>query len=157
MPAESGFFFLVATVSASLAGLAGLVAALRRGSGLGVLDLYRLREIVEFAFATILLSVSTVPLAGILGLDGAVRLIGGMAILLLVGHAILLARRALAREIRRYPAWAAVAVALDLLAGGAAAIALLTGSVPVYQLLLVALVARPMAAFLLVLSQFESS
>ncbi len=157
MPAESGFFFAVATLSASLAGLAGLVAALRRGTGLAALDLYRLREIVEFAFATILLAVSTIPLAGLLGLTGAVRLNAALAILVLVVHAIFLTRRALSRELGRYPMWTAAAIGLDLLALGAGLITVLGPSVPAYQLLLVVLLARPMAAFLLVLSRFEST
>lgn len=156
MPAESGFFFVIGTLSASLAGLAGLVAALRRGAGLAALDLYRLREIVEFAFATILLAVSTVPLSGLLGLVGAARLNATLAILVLVAHATLLTRRAIAREIARYPAWTVVAVGLDLLAAGAALVAVIASSVPAYELLLVVLVARPMAAFLLVLSRFEA-
>ena len=75
---------------------------------------------------------------------------------MLVAHAVLLTRRALAREISRYPAWTAVAIGLDVLAAVAAVVAVAGPSVPAYELLLVVLVARPMAAFLLVLSRFES-
>ena len=64
---EAPFLFSIAAVSASLAGLAGLVAGLRRGADFRPMDLFRLREIVEFAFANVLLALSTIPAALILG------------------------------------------------------------------------------------------
>lgn len=50
---EAPFFFSIAALSGSLAGLAGLVAGLRRGSDMPGHDLFRLREIVEFSFANV--------------------------------------------------------------------------------------------------------
>ena len=58
---EAPFFFSIAALSGSLAGLAGLVAGLRRGSDMPGHDLFRLREIVEFSFANVLLAISTIP------------------------------------------------------------------------------------------------
>ena len=52
---EAPFLFSIAGMSASLAGLPGLVAALRRGDDLLPMDAFWLREIVEFAFANIVL------------------------------------------------------------------------------------------------------
>jgi hypothetical protein len=48
------------------------------------------------------------------------------------------------------------AIGLNLVAAALAVAALLTGSVGAYQVLLVILLARPMIAFLFVLSSFEA-
>jgi hypothetical protein len=156
MPADASFYFSVATLSASLAGLAGLVAALRRATGLEALERYRLREIVEFAFANMLLAVSTIPVASLVGTDGVARVNGTLAILVVAAHAVVLVRRAQAHGIGRYRLWAMVAVSLDVVVAAMAALAIATGAMAAYQLTLVALLARPMAAFLLVLSRLES-
>jgi hypothetical protein len=156
MPAESAFFFVIATLSASLAGLAGLVAALRRGTGLARLDLFRLREIVEFAFATALVSLTTVPVSALVGIDDAVRIGAALALVVLVAHALLLLRRAVASELERYRAWWAVAIGIDAVVMTLAVVTILTASIAAYQLMLILLLARPMAAFLLVLSRFDA-
>ena len=52
---EAPFLFSIAGLSPSLAGLPGLVAVLRRGADLRPMDAFWLREIVEFAFANIVL------------------------------------------------------------------------------------------------------
>jgi hypothetical protein len=145
---------VVATLSASLAGLAGLVAALRRGTGLARLDLFRLREIVEFAFATVLLALITLPIASLVGLADAVRIGGLLALVVLLAQAVLLARRAVSSELEHYRAWTVVAIGLDVVAVAAAIASIVTASVAAYELLLIVLLARPMAAFLLVLSRF---
>lgn len=46
---ELPFLLSIAALSLSLAGLAGLVAGLRRSDGPRPIDRFRLREIVEFA------------------------------------------------------------------------------------------------------------
>ena len=85
MIAEAPFLFSIATLSTALSGLAGLVAALRRGEGLRPLDLYRLRQIVEFAFANALFAVSLVPLAAFTGqLETAVRIAATAAMIYLL-------------------------------------------------------------------------
>ena len=71
---ELAFAMSVASLSGGLAGLAGLVAGLRRGAAAQPLDSLRLREIVEFAFANILFALSVQPLTIILGsLKSALR------------------------------------------------------------------------------------
>jgi hypothetical protein len=156
MPAESAFFFVIATLSASLAGLAGLVAALRRGTGLARLDLFRLREIVEFAFATILVSLATIPVSALVGIEGAVRIGAALALVVLVAHALLLARRAARSELERYRAWLGVAIGINAIVMILAVVTIFSASIAAYQLMLILLLARPMAAFLLVLSRFDA-
>ena len=153
---EATFFFSIAGLSASLAGLAGLVAALRRSSGLGPLDLFRLREIVEFAFANALLAVSIIPLSTALGdTSTGVRLLAVIAGLYLLAHSAVLLRRQRRAAIETVRGWLVVAAVIDLIAFGLAAAALLTGATAALELLLVSMLARPMAAFLLVLGNFE--
>jgi hypothetical protein len=153
---EAPFLFSIVGLSASLAGLAGLVAALRRADGVRGRDLFRLREIVEFSFANVLLAVQVVPLALLLGsTSSAVRVAAVLAVgYLIVGTAILLRRQ---RRLAIAPtlAWyvAAGAINIVVLAVGLAAIAY--GSIAAYEALLVGLLARPMLAFLLVLSSFD--
>jgi hypothetical protein len=154
--AEAPFLFSIAGLSASLAGLAGLVAALRRTEGLHGRDLFRLREIVEFSFANVLMGVGVVPLALALGsTTSAVRIAAVAAVAyLIVGIAFLIRRQ---RRLGIPPAFAwyvtAGAVNLVVLATGAAAIVF--GAVTAYEGLLVGMLARPMLAFLLVLASFD--
>jgi hypothetical protein len=66
---EGPFLSAVGAVNLSLAGLAGLVATLRRDSSgeFSALDRFRLREIVEFSFANALFALALVPMSGTLG------------------------------------------------------------------------------------------
>ena len=152
---EAPFLFSIAGLSASLAGLAGLVAALRRGEGLEPIDLFRLREIVEFAFANVLIAVGTVPAAVALGVPKAVQVGGVVAVVYIVAAGLLLARRRQAWDIAGSPGWYAIAIAIGLVGIGAAVGSFATGSIAVYEVLLMALLARPMLAFLLVLASFD--
>jgi hypothetical protein len=157
MPAEAPFFFVVATLSASIAGLAGLVAALRRGSVLAPLELFRLRQIVEFAFATVLFSLATIPLIALLGLEPAIRVNGALLTTFFYVHGLLLVRRARIDHIRRSRGWVAVVIGLVMALIALGIVTVVSGSVAVYQLLLMVALARPMAAFLLVLATFETA
>lgn len=149
------FLFSIAALSGSLAGLAGLVGGLRRGEGLRPIDRFRLREIVEFAFATTLLALSMVPLTNILGsLESAIRIEAVAAIAYLLAIAIVLFRRMRASGITRSP-WIAVAGTLDALIIVAALTALYSGGIASLQVLLLLLLARPMTAFLFVLASFD--
>jgi hypothetical protein len=59
---ESPFVFSIAALSVTLAGFAGLIAAFRRGSEWGTMDLFRVRELIEFGFVNAFLALLTVPL-----------------------------------------------------------------------------------------------
>jgi hypothetical protein len=158
MTPDAPFLLSIAALSASLAGLAGLVAALRRGEGLSTNDRYRLHEIVEFCFANILFAVSMIPLTSLTGdVQQSLRIGAAVAIVYLLVSAAVLTRRARDLDIPIHGPWFAVAASLNIAALLTAAAAALTGSVGAFQALLVILLARPMVAFLFVLSSFESS
>jgi hypothetical protein len=151
---EAPFLFSIAAISASLAALAGLVAGLRRGEGLRPLDLYRLREIVEFAFFNVLLALAIIPVATMVGLDGAIRVAGAVTFGYLIGSGLFLDRRRRKTRIAAYRSWAILVLSVVIPALGFAAIAAATGAVWALEIMLLLLLARPMAAFLLVLSTF---
>jgi hypothetical protein len=152
---EAPFVFSIAALSASLAGLAGLVAGLRRGEGLSSLDLFRLREIVEFAFANVLLAVSTIPLAALAGTDTAFRTVAAAATAYIVAVTLWLLRRQRSWNIAASGIWYGLTILIDVIAIAAAVAAVVTGAAAPFEAMLIALLARPMLAFLLVLSSFE--
>lgn len=155
---EAPYLFSIAALSASLAGLAGLVAGLRRGADVRPIDLFRLRQIVEFSFANVLLALGTVPLTLTLGDPAdAVRVASGAGLVYAVVTAVILVRRMQHWSIAWTPIWRASVALLNvgILAAGLAA--LYTGDFAAYEALLLALLARPMLAFLLVLASFEGS
>jgi hypothetical protein len=156
VPAEAPFLFSVAGLNASVAGLAGLVAAFRRGEGLRAIDLFRLQEIVEFAFANSLISLTIVALATALGISTAARIAGIGVLAYLLGNGVGLYLRSRRFGLESSRVWLLTAGVTNVigivLAVGTAA----TGAVLPLQLLLVLLLARPMTAFLLVLSSLEA-
>lgn len=154
---EAPFFFSIAALSGSLAGLAGLVAGLRRGSDMPGHDLFRLREIVEFSFANVLLAISTIPLALALGtLNDAVRVGALAAVVYLVAVIAILRLRQQRLSVAPGRVWYAAVLLLNAAALVAAFTTIATGAVASYEALLVLLLARPMLAFLLVLQSFEA-
>lgn len=158
MIAEAPFFFSVAALSASLAGLAGLVAGLRRGSDIPAHDLFRLRQIVEFAFANVLLALVVIPLAAWLGSVGdAVSIAAALSLAYLAVIMFLLGRRVRRLHLPRSRAWYTAAIGINVLAIVAAVATIAAGSVPAFEALMITLLARPMIAFLLVLQSFEGS
>ena len=157
MTPDSPFLLSIAALSASLAGLAGLVAALRRGEGLSANDRFRLHEIVEFCFANIVLAIGMIPLTTLSGHpETAIRIGGAVALAYVVANIVILTRRARSMAIQLNWGWVTVVLALNVAAIVASTAALLTGAVGAYQSLLVVLLVRPMAAFLFVLSSFET-
>jgi len=155
--AETPFLLSIAALSASLAGLAGLVAALRRGEGLGTTDRFRLHQIVEFCFANIILAIGIIPLVSITGsAEASLRIGGAVAFAYVMLNGLILLRRLRRMEIPLTRSALAVVVGIDVVVIVTSAAAALTGAVGAYEALLVALLARPMLAFLFVLSSFEA-
>ena len=155
---EAPFLFSIAGLSASLGGLSGLVAGLRRGTDMRPLDLFRLREIVEFSFANALLALATVPLALIVGSTGdAARIIAAAALVYVGIHLTVLIRRTRQLEVEntRSEKWAVLVLMLASLAAIIATVA--SGSIGTFEALLLVLLARPMLAFLFVLASFRTS
>ena len=151
MIAEAGFLFAVAAVSMSLASLAGLVVAFRRSGSWAAYDLYRLRQIVEFGFANVLFALALIPLVAILGdVEPAVRSVAVMAMVVFVAHVVVLVRRRYDTSPHIRLPVAVVIVDIPALMLLTAAIVL--GTVPAWESALLALLARPMLAFLLVLA-----
>jgi hypothetical protein len=155
MPTESPFFFAIAGLSMSLAGLAGLVAGLRSGQGMRPIDRYRLREIVEFAFANAVLSVAYVAVAPSLGSTISIHAAGIVGLLYVVVDAAILYRRraglGLSRTETRVPIVAIVRTIVIVLA----AVTSITGQILALEVFLIVLLARPMIAFLFVLNGLE--
>jgi hypothetical protein len=153
---EAPFLFSMAALNASMAGLAGLVAGLRRGTELAPIDVYRLRQIVEFAFANVLLTVANIPLVTITGsLADSARIGAIAAFIYLVWNALVLFRRLSVAGIPRTGTWYRIVFVVDGVVILAIAATLLSGSFAIYALLLIGLLARPMVAFLFVLQSFE--
>jgi hypothetical protein len=155
---EAPFLLSIAGISASLAGLAGLVAGLRRGSDVRRIDLFRLREIVEFAFANVLLALSTIPMVLIIGnTSDALRIEALIALVYAIVHVALLIRRSRRYALSMSRAWAVAAGTTDLATLVAVVATVVTGTIGAYEALLLVLLVRPMFAFLLVLASFEST
>ena len=151
MIAEAGFLFAVAAVSMSLASLAGLVVAFRRSGSWAAYDLYRLRQIVEFGFANVLFALALIPLAAILGaVEPAVRSAAAVAMVVFVAHVVVLVRRR--RETSPSIPLPFVVILVDVVVVMLLTAAIVLGTVPAWESALLALLARPMLAFLLVLA-----
>ena len=156
MVPELPFVLSIAALSLSLAGLAGLVAGLRRSNDIRAIDRFRLREIVEFAFANALLALSIIPLATLTGnLEATVRAIAAAAAAYLVAISAVLVRRLRHADIAM-TAWVRIAGAVDLMIVMASIAAIASGSFAWLQVMLILFLARPMVAFLFVLASFDT-
>ena len=148
---EGGVLFSIVAVNMSLASLAGLVIAFRRTGAWAMYDIYRLRQIVEWGFSGVLLALAGFPLASWLGGEAAaIRLLGAIALAYLTLNLLLLTRRrAAVRDVVRLTPLVAT---IDLSAIAFATATLILATMTAWQLALLALTARPMIAFLMVLS-----
>jgi hypothetical protein len=153
---EAPFLFSLAALNASMAGLAGLVAGLRRGADLDAINYFRLRQIVEFAFANVLFSVGIIPLEMLTAsLDASVRIGAALAFVYGLGNALILSRRLRVHGIETIGRWYQAVIALNLGLLIVVVATIVSGSFAMYALLLIVLLARPMLAFLFVLQSFE--
>ncbi len=153
---DAAFVFSVATLNASLAGLGGLLVGLRRGPEMRPLDTLRLRQVVEFAFANLLVAISVQPFFALFGNDTGYRLLGALALTFIVGALPILHRRVARVGISWGPTWAAAAIILSLSGAALALATLVLPSPGLLELLLVVMLARPMATFLLVLGALDA-
>jgi hypothetical protein len=154
---EAAFLFSMAGLNASFAGLGGLLIGLRRGAALQPAEALRLRQVVEFAFANLLLAVSVQPSVVLLGADAGYRLSSALTLAYIVLSMTLLRRRVALVGIAWGRWWAASAISLTL-AGVALALATIVArAAGLYELLLVVMLARPMVVFVLVLGTLEAA
>jgi hypothetical protein len=144
---EAGFLFSIAGLNASFAGLGGLLIGLRRGQELRPEETLRLRQVVEFAFANLLLAMSLQPLVVLVGSDVSYRIAAAMALAY-----VALSMGLLQRRVER----AGIAWVLTLAGVWLASATILMPDPALYELLLVALLARPMAVFVLVLGTLDA-
>lgn len=108
--------------------------------------------------ATAILALSTLPLADTFGsAETAVRLGSAIAVAFTLFHIVVLTRRARAMAITLAPAnyWSAGAIDLTAIAVGIVGIAL--PAAPVYEWVLILLLARAMLGFVLVLGDAPKS
>lgn len=150
----AAFLFSIAGLSVTLAGFSGLVAAFRRGSNWQPLDSYRLRQIPEMGLATALIALATIPLNDSTHNPTAtVQIAAGVALLFTLAHVAVLVTRS--RELGvalPAAAWAAPTV-IDVATVIAGTASLALGATAAFEWLLVALLARPMLAFVFVLAE----
>jgi hypothetical protein len=149
---ESPFVFSIAALSVTLPGFAGLIAAFRRGSEWGTMDLFRVREIIEFGFVNAFLALLTVPL--VVSLHEVPRVVStvcGIAAVYLVVSVALLRRRQRALRLPTTLGWSVPAAVVSGAAFTVALAGLGSGEVAWLLWTLLFLLARPMLAFVFVL------
>ena len=156
MIAGAPFLLSLAGLNASLAGLGGLLVGLRRGPSLGALEALRLRQVVEFAFANLLLAVSIQPAVVLLGPTIGYRIAGALTLAYLVVALPILQRRVSRVGIAWGRWWAAAAIGLTAVGGVLAVAMIVAPSAGVFELLSVVMLGRPMVAFLLVLGTIDA-
>ena len=156
MITDAGFVLSLAGLNASFAGLGGLLVGLRRGRDLDSLEALRLRQVVEFAFANLLLAISVQPAALLLGsAEAGVRVSSAATVAYVLGAMAVLQRRVSRVGIAWGRWWAASAIGLTVLAAGVAGVAVLLPTAGTYELLLVIMLGRPIATLVLVLGTID--
>jgi len=155
---EAPYVLSMAALNASFAGLAGLLVALRRGSDQRAMDTLRLRQVIEFAFANLLLAVAFQPSVLVLGSLGlGVQVCSALTLAYIVAALPILHVRVARAGIRWGIWWAAAAIGLSVAGIVLSVVAMIAQSAGLYDLLLVVMLARPMVTFLLVLGSLETA
>jgi len=150
---EAPFVFSIAALSVSLAGFAGLIAAFRRGSEWPAMDLFRVREIVEFGFVNAFLALLTLPLvATVHEVPRTVSIVCGIAALYLLLTTFLLMRRQRGLGLPTSVGWYLPAAAVSSATLVVALVGVVSGNIAWLLWTLLFLLARPMLAFVFVLA-----
>jgi hypothetical protein len=148
MISEAPFFFSVAALSVTLAGFSGLVAALRRGDQLRVVDVFHLRGIAEVGLANALIALMTIPAATIAGdLQTAARVGGAVVLAYVLLQIPVFASRQRRMSVRVGARQAVGAAAIDIAVIAAGVVTIATGAIGAYESVMVLLLARPMWDF----------
>ncbi|HEY3072605.1 MAG TPA: hypothetical protein VGJ46_07280 [Candidatus Limnocylindrales bacterium] len=100
---------------------------------------------------------AVIPAATVLGNGPAAAVIGGACVLYVLVVSLLLRRRQRSVGVELYTQWVTVVVITDVVVIVAGIGAIVGHSVASLQVSLIALLARPMLAFLLVISAFGSN
>lgn len=151
------FFLSVAGMAAGFAGFAGLVAAFRhQGEEWTAADLWRLRLIVRFCFAAVFLSLVPFPLFAFTNNQGATLRIASFLVAALIALDSMLL---LPYAIRTWPGDRSVFLpaAIDGAFGLLQLVNVLIGSLGIYEVGLLQLLARPADIFLRVLASFRTA
>ncbi|HYU63798.1 MAG TPA: hypothetical protein VEN12_08450 [Verrucomicrobiae bacterium] len=151
---QAAFLFSIAGLSLSLAGFSGLVAAFKRGAPLNPIDAFRLRELPEMALATTFLAVLTIPLIDALHNEVVtIQIASGLAMLFTVAHVLRLVTRVRQIGISQSTGKQLLVTLANVLLLVTGAVSLGLGTPTAYEWLLVFMLARPMLAFVLVLTE----
>jgi hypothetical protein len=140
----------IAAIGMSLAGFAGLISALLRGPGeWRPFDVIAIRAQVSYGFATVLLALVPIPLAGIVGADAALRSAGIVLLIFSIGWGYIGSRDSRRAKLplrRRLPF-----IAISPVQIAAAIWAVVDPRLAVYELALISLLAYAMPVFFIAL------
>ena len=150
---QPGFLFSIAGLSVTLVGFSGLVAALRRDTPQSPLRAYRLRQIPEMALISALVALIALPLADSTSDSAvAIRAASATALVLTVGHVVMLLRRVRLSKLELSRADWAGATIVDAVIIVLAMVALVLATAGSFEWLLVVVIARPAVAFVMALT-----
>ena len=141
-----------------MAGFSGLVATFRRGGPWKPIDSFRLREIPEMGLATTVLALAAIPLAdSTASAQLAIRYASALAVAFTLFHIVVLLVRSRGMRIKLSSAnfWSGAIIDLGVVAVGV--VSIIAGSAAAYEWFLILLLARPMIAFVLVLTDAAAS
>jgi hypothetical protein len=149
--------FAVAGLGLTLAGFSGLVTAFHRGAVWEPTDAFRRRQIPEMGLFATLLALITGPLADTIGsATWAIRIAAAIGLAFTLGHSGVLLVRVRRNQIKQTAqTWIGVLL-INLTIYAVAVVCIVTGGAVAYEWLLIALLARPMFAFTLVLAEVST-
>lgn len=150
---QAGFLFSIAGLSVTPVGFSGLVAALRRDVPQSTLRPYRLRQIPEMALISALVALIALPPADSTSDSAvAIRAASATALVLTVGHVVMLLRRVQPSKLELSRTdWAAASI-VDAVIILFALVAVVLATAGSFEWLLVVVIARPAVAFVMALT-----